>query len=86
MRITPGTIRAAITIFAVVGLAIVLLMGADFTLPTSSVWIFMRSTPGDFRQFISNSLDDYRFWSVIIILGLATVILLIQKVPMIKGR
>lgn len=86
MRISTETTRIVVTILAVVGLAAVVLLGADVFVDTTAIWLFIKSVPTDFTAFISNAFYDYRFWSVVVIVGLAVVIAFIRAVPMVKGR
>ncbi len=75
------------TLLAIVGLGVVtlvLFMGAKIMGSSMDVWDAVKATPGQFLNYVSNSMSHEALWTIVVIAGVVAVIAFIQKVPPAK--
>jgi hypothetical protein len=78
--------KAIVTVVVVVIVCLLLVIAANFVGQFFDLGYTLKNAPRVISDYMVAAMTDYRFWTVIIIVGVGTAIALVNGVPTIKPR
>lgn len=78
--------KAFVTIVIVAIVFLLLAIGANYVGQFADIGYTLKNAPRVVADFMSKAMEDYRFWTVIIIVGVCGAVVLVNGVPTVKTR
>ena len=78
--------KAIITIIVVVMVCLLLAIGANYIGQFFDLGYSIKNAPRLVSDYMATAMTDYKFWTIIIIVGVSAALVLVNGVPTIKTR
>ena len=78
--------KAFITIMIVAVVFLLLAIGANYVGQFTDIGYTLKNAPRVVADFMGKAMEDYRFWTVVIIVGVFGAVALVNGVPTVKTR